>query len=290
MVAGNVIVLPYRWFILGAMPVSPLSSEALLQPQWPVPPQVRAVFTTRRGGVSVGPYRSLNLGSHVQDDVNAVTHNREVLRATLGRNPNYLEQVHSTRVLPLTGALDGVQCADGSATALPGVVCTVMVADCLPVLLADRQGRWVAALHAGWRGLLGQAGVGILEQGVSLYCKEFCALGPANSVGCASDLIAWLGPCIGPKTFEVGDEVRAAFVALDAGAQGCFSPLPHIKWLANLPALARRRLDACGVGAVYGNDGSLPWCTVSNPGRFFSHRRDRVSGRMAACVWIGADL
>ena len=262
-----------------------LPADDLLLPQWPVAPNVRAVFTTRQGGLSAAPYDSLNLGSHVGDDPAAVAHNRAVLRQHIGLEPNYLEQVHSTRVVALDAALTGTACADGSATRAPGVVCTVMVADCLPVLLSDRQGRWVAALHAGWRGLLGADGLGVLEQGVGTYCKAFCTSARTDIVQAATDLIAWLGPCIGPTAFEVGVEVRQAFVAVDAGAAQCFQPLPQGKWLADLPALARRRLAACGVTAVFGNDGSLPWCTVSNPTRFFSHRRDRVSGRMAACIW-----
>ena len=286
MVAGNVTVLPQPWFILVAMSTPPLFDELLLRPQWPVPPNVRAVFTTRQGGVSVAPYDSLNLGSHVGDDAQAVSHNRDVLRRTVGLESNYLEQVHSTRVQALSGPLDRVVCADGSATAQRDVVCTVMVADCLPVLLADCQGRWVAALHAGWRGLLGEGGVGVVEQGVGQFLEAFWPLPPESTAQSASDLIAWLGPCIGPTAFEVGAEVREAFVSVDTGAEACFSSLPQGKWLADLPALARRRLATCGITRVYGNDGSLPWCTVSNPARFFSHRRDRVSGRMAACIWI----
>lgn len=267
-----------------------LAADDLLLPQWPVAAHVHAMFTTRQGGVSAAPYGSLNLGSHVGDDPVAVAHNRAVLRQHIGLEPNYLEQVHSTRVVPLDAALTGTACADGSATHIPGVVCTVMVADCLPVLLSDRQGRWVAALHAGWRGLLGVDGVGVLEQGVGTYLRQFGSLAQAETRPTAIDLIAWLGPCIGPTAFEVGAEVRQAFVAGDAGAASCFQPLPQGKWLADLPALARRRLAACGVTAVFGNDGSLPWCTVRNPTRFFSHRRDRVSGRMAACIWRESGL
>lgn len=267
-----------------------LPAEDLLFPQWPAAPNVRAVFTTRQGGLSVAPYDSLNLGSHVGDAPQAVAHNRAVLRRHIGLEPNYLEQVHSTRVVSLDAALSGTACADGSATRTPGVVCSVMVADCLPVLLSDRQGRWVAALHAGWRGLLGEASAGVLEQGVGAYFKQFMPSVTVDIARVAPDLIAWLGPCIGPQAFEVGAEVRQAFVAVDAGAAQCFQPLLPDKWLADLPALARRRLAACGVTAVYGNDGSRPWCTVSNPARFFSHRRDRVSGRMAACVWMERSL
>lgn len=275
-----------HWFILAQMLMPSLFADAIIEPQWPAPASVRALFTTRQGGVSAAPYDSLNLGSHVGDDPVAVAHNRTLLRQHLGLAPNYLEQVHGTTVLPLSGALAEVACADGASTAQPGVVCTVMVADCLPILLSDRQGRWVAALHAGWRGLLGQEGVGVVEQGVAAFCGQKQALALDLPAHAATDLIAWLGPCIGPQAFEVGAEVREAFVAVDAGAALCFQPLPQGKWLADLPALARRRLQAAGVHAVYGNDGSLPWCTVSNPSRFFSHRRDRISGRMAACIWI----
>lgn len=285
MVAGDFSIAAQALVYPCPMPTTPLPAPALLLPQWPVPAQVRSLFTTRQGGVSPAPYDSLNLGTHVGDAALAVAHNRELLQRHIGLAPNYLEQVHSSRVLALDAALDEVACADGSSTVQAGVVCTVMVADCLPILLADRQGRWVAALHAGWRGLLGEDGVGVVEQGVARFYKHFWPVARMEQAQAATELIAWLGPCIGPQAFEVGAEVRQAFVAVDADAAQCFVPLPQDKWLANLPALARRRLAACGVTEVYGNDGSLPWCTVSNPQRFFSHRRDRVSGRMAACIW-----
>jgi len=150
-----------------------------------------------------------------------------------------------------------------------------MVADCLPLLWTDSRGSVVAAAHAGWRGLAGTRGLGVLE-----------ALVQALQVPPA-DLMVWLGPCIGPDAFEVGDEVKAAFEAGQPAATACFRPLAAGKWLADLPALARLRLQALGVTRIYGNDGSLPWCTVSNPSRFFSHRRDRISGRLAACIWRG---
>lgn len=272
------------------MLTTPLLAPTLILPDWPVPGRVRSLFTTRSGGVSSAPYDGLNLGSHVGDDAVCVARNRDCLRGHIGLEPNYLEQVHSTRVLPLQNALTEVACADGSSTSQPGVVCTVMVADCLPILLADRHGRWVSALHAGWRGLLGEAGIGVVEQGVAAYTQSFLPVVPEMSACSASDLIAWMGPCIGPDAFEVGAEVRAAFVSAQASAEVHFKPLGGNKWLADLPALARDRLRACGVGAIYGNDGSRPWCTVSNPGRFFSHRRDRVSGRMAACIWLDSGL
>ena len=253
-------------------------------PDWPAPPGVRAVFTTRAGGVSEGPWASMNLGDHVGDAPVAVAANRAFLAKAIGAQPVFLQQVHGTRTVGLDGTdPDGVPCADACTGTLPGLACTVMVADCLPVLLTDRAGRQVAAAHAGWRGLAD----GVLEAAL----ERFGA--PAGAAGWlpAMDLIAWLGPCIGPGAFEVGDEVRAAFVARQAAAADCFRPVAGSpgKWWADLAGLARQRLAAAGVPAVYGNDGGAGWCTVSNPSRFFSHRRDAgrlgSSGRMAACIW-----
>jgi YfiH family protein len=167
--------------------------------------------------------------------------------------------------------------ADGAVTGLSGLACTVMVADCLPVLLCNAKGSRVAAAHAGWRGLLGVQGAGVLESAVASFGQS----GTRN----ADDLMAWLGPCIGPGAFEVGDEVRAAFVAASPQAADCFRPNAPGKWLADLPALARQRLYALGLTRTYGNDGSADWCTVTNASRFFSHRRDAISGRLAACIW-----
>jgi polyphenol oxidase len=150
------------------------------------------------------------------------------------------------------------------------------------VLLCDTEGQQVAALHAGWRGLVGKGGVGVLEAGF----KCFSSLAPVEPAQTAIKIIAWLGPCIGPEAFEVGDEVRTAFMAHTPEAADCFKPLGGGKWLADLAGLARQRLNAMGVTDIYGNDSSAPWCTVGNPLRFFSHRRDRVSGRQAACIWL----
>ena len=171
-------------------------------------------------------------------------------------------------------SVDG-QAADAAVTAKSGVACTVMVADCLPILLCDRDGAWVGAAHAGWRGLLGNQGQGIVERTVSRLAGGHEVQG----------VFAWLGPCIGPRQFEVGDEVRAAFAHDSKESEACFAALPNGKWLADLPALARLRLRKAGVTDLFGNDGSDAWCTVSNPSRFFSHRRDRISGRQAACIW-----
>lgn len=229
------------------------------------------------GGISKPPYDSLNLGDHVGDDPGAVASNRQVLRQAAGARPVFLQQVHGVQVVALSDETpDGTQ-ADGCVTTQRGVACTIMVADCLPVLFAHSQGRAVAAAHAGWRGLAGEGVRGVLEQ----THAQFRA-----AAGEGGDTLAWLGPCIGPTAFEVGDEVKVAFEAHDARAAVMFRPYTQGKWLANLQGLARLRLAAMGITRIYGNDGSDAWCTVGNPSRFFSHRRDRVSGRFAACIWL----
>jgi len=180
--------------------------------------------------------------------------------------------VHGTWVAPLDlSSVDGVA-ADACTTVESGIACTIMVADCLPVLFTDETGSRVAAAHAGWRGLVS----GVLERTVETFDAD----------GGARRINAWLGPCIGPDAFEVGDEVRAAFEASALEAHDCFRPAGSPgKWMADLPALARQRLHAAGVMQLHGNDSSEAWCTVHNPLRFFSHRRDRVSGRFGACIW-----
>ena len=278
-----------------------------LLPDWPAPAGVRAVCTTRAGGLSLPPYDSLNLGLHVGDTVQAVAHNRRVLGQALGVAPVWMTQVHGTALLQLNGqpqvlaattnagdalatpAALTAPIADGAWTLDAGLVCTVMVADCLPVLLCSTDGTWVAAAHAGWRGLAGEGGAGILE---SIF-RSFSPGASVEQALAAPELIAWLGPCIGPQAFEVGAEVCTAFLQalVDplqiAAVLDCFVPVGQGKFLADLPGLARLRLAALGVTRVFGNDGRPPWCTVGNPSRFFSHRRDRVSGRLAACIWRG---
>ncbi|QTN29005.1 peptidoglycan editing factor PgeF [Rhodoferax sp. AJA081-3] len=261
---------------------SPSVGTDWIQPDWPAPAHVRALCTTRTGGVSAAPYDSLNLGSHVGDDTAHVAHNRGLLQEALGAKPVFLNQVHGTDMLALAQDTPDGASADGAYTRKRGLACTIMVADCLPVLLCDVQGRQVAAVHAGWRGLAGVDGVGILENAY----KSFKPLAPVVSNNSAIELIAWLGPCIGPDAFEVGADVVAAFAQTHAQAAACFKPLAGGKWLADLPALARQRLAALGITQVFGNDGSAPWCTVGQPLRFFSHRRDRISGRQAACIWL----
>lgn len=259
-----------------------------LVPDWPVPSHVRAVCTTREGGASAGPWGSLNLGDHVADEPSAVAANRAALAHALGAQPVFMQQVHGVDVaeLPATAQHTGTVVADACVTTRPGVVCTIMVADCLPVLLANTDGTVVAAAHAGWRGLAGVGGSGVLE---SVY-RRFSVLAHKDQIQVAMDTVAWLGPCIGPDAFEVGDEVKTAFVTTDPGAADLFRPSVLGKWWANLPGLARRRLQALGITQIHGNDGTDVWCTVHNPSRFFSYRRDKVplggSGRFAACVWI----
>jgi len=235
----------------------------LILPDWPAPANVRACTTTRQGGVSVGAYASLNLGDHVGDDPAHVTENRARLRRVLAlpAEPLWLTQVHGIAVAEGQGG-----CADASVAFAPGTVCTVMTADCLPLLLCDRAGTAVAAVHAGWRGLL----AGVIEAAVARLDVP------------AADLLAWLGPAIGPQSFEVGDEVRTAFMAEDAAASVAFRPTPGGRWLADIYALARLRLVRCGVTAVYG--GAL--CTFSDAARFYSYRRDGVTGRMASLIWL----
>ena len=252
---------------------------AWITPQWPAPANVRAVCTTRAGGISQPPYDSLNLGDHVGDAAEAVASNRAMLAAALGARPVFLRQVHGARTVPLAADTpDGLE-ADGCVTTAAGVACTMMVADCLPVLFAAADGSAVGAAHAGWRGLAGADGCDVLES----VCDAFRELAQRPTPG---QTLAWLGPCIGPDAFEVGAEVKAAFEARDASAAACFKPHGDGKWLADLPGLARRRLRVLGITRIYGNDSGRDWCTVANPSRFFSHRRDRVSGRFAACVWL----
>lgn len=253
-----------------------------LIPQWPAPDTVQAVCTTRSGGASVAPFDGFNLGDHVGDDPVHVAFNRSGLASALGSRPVFMNQVHGNVVLRVDSHSQDGQQADACLTDQSGVACTVMVADCLPVLLTTRQGRVVAAAHAGWRGLAGIQGVGVLEQ----TYKEFSALALINKASIASNVIAWLGPCIGPTAFEVGDEVRAVFVQFDDQCAMCFKPKSTGKWQADLAGLARRRLQRLGVTQVFGNDSSDAWCTFSNPSRFYSFRRDGVTGRLAACIWL----
>ena len=268
-------------------PEANAASPAWLVPDWPAPARVRAICSTRAGGVSQGPFASLNLGDHVSDDAVAVATNRAIFARQLSSgtgtaHPVFLQQVHGTELRWLDAQTpDGVT-ADACATRDAAVACVIMVADCLPVLFTHVDGSAVAAAHAGWRGLAGSvAGQGVLESTVQELRRE------SNS-----EILAWLGPCIGPEAFEVGSEVREAFCANDPAASEHFQPLSEGKYLADLPALARQRLRKAGVQKIYGNDSSKSWCTVSNPSRFFSYRRDQRSlggsGRFAVAAWLDA--
>ncbi|MGH8135247.1 MAG: peptidoglycan editing factor PgeF [Steroidobacteraceae bacterium] len=237
-----------------------------LVPNWPAPSAVRAAMTTRRGGFSTGPYASFNLASHVGDDAQAVAANRQRLREALAlpSDPQWLDQVHGRRVATLSGPISAS--ADAAVAFGPGPVAAVLSADCLPVLLANRKGDRVGIAHAGWRGLA----AGVVEATVAALASD-----PAQ-------LIAWLGPAIGPAAFEVGGEVRAMFMAAQPESDADFRPGCGRKYLADLPGLARRRLAACGVTQVYGGD----LCTVADPRRFYSYRRDGQTGRMASLIWL----
>ncbi len=248
-----------------------MNATDLLVPDWPAPEGVRAAFTLRTGGVSAPPFASLNLGTHVGDAARAVAENRARVRQflELPGEPVWLEQAHGCRVLdldrPYGGSGGSPGPADASLTREPGRVCVIQVADCMPVLLAAADGSAVAAAHAGWRGLAG----GVLESTVR-------ALGVPPR-----ELLAWLGPAISQPHFEVGDEVRAAFLAHDPGSSGAFLANARGRWQCDLCALARRRLAAIGVERVHGG----PWCTFADAGRFFSYRREGRCGRMGALIW-----
>lgn len=238
-------------------------------PRWPAPRGMRAFVTTRNGGVSRGPYATLNLGASVRDDAEAVAENRRRAAIHLPAAPCWLRQVHGNQVLTLSAAPAHIPTADGAVTRATNLPLAVSIADCMPILLADRAGTVVGIAHAGWRGL----SAGIVEATIA-------------AMGCAPrDLLAWLGPAIGPDAFEVGRDVHDAFVARDAGAAASFRPLREGQWLADLPALARRRLRASGVTSVHGGS----WCTVRDAARFYSYRRDGETGRMAAFVWLARE-
>ena len=250
-----------------------------LRPEWPAPPRVRALVTGRRGGVSTGPWGlaggiagGLNLAVHCGDDSASVAENRRRIRACVPAEPLWLDQVHGTAVVEARGepAAGAPPTADAAVTDRPGVVLAVLTADCLPVFFADEDARVVGVAHAGWRGL----SAGVLERTLEAMRA---AAGPALRVH------AWLGPAIGPDAFEVGGEVLEAFVAHDPGARAAFRPgaVPG-KWMADLFALARLRLERAGAASVSG--GGV--CTVADPERFYSYRRDRVTGRFASLIWL----
>ncbi|WP_394205789.1 peptidoglycan editing factor PgeF [Shewanella waksmanii] len=236
----------------------------MIPANWFIPNGVKLVFTTRAGGVSGAPYDSLNLGDHVGDSPEAVAENRKRLQQIYGLDTclPWLEQVHGTCVVNLDN--DNNRTADGSFTTSQHQVCVVMTADCLPVLLCDRGGKQLAAVHAGWRGLCD----GVIESALTQF------------TGDSRDIIAYLGPAIGQQSFEVGPEVRAAFTAVDAASQQYFRSFGD-KYLADLQGLAARRLNLSGVEQVY----TLGHCTYQNASDYFSYRRETTTGRMASLIW-----
>jgi YfiH family protein len=245
---------------------------------WALPAGVQALCTTRVGGVSQAPFDGFNLGDHVQDDLQAVAANRAQLQAQLGgARPVFLSQVHGIDVAQLsTVTADGLK-ADACFTQDTQVACTIMVADCLPLLFTDDEGRVVAAAHAGWRGLAS----GVIQQTVNAVCEQAGVS--------AGQLRAWLGPCIGPDAFEVGEDVREAYMTQNQASEAAryfkSHPTHEGKWLADLAGLARLRLHALGVKSLAGNDSTTEWCTVAQRSRLFSFRRDGMTGRFAVCIW-----
>ena len=245
-----------------------MSQLDFILPNWPAPANVKALQTTRVGGVSVWPYASLNLGAHVGDNHVFVEHNRQLLAPYLPSSPVWINQVHGIEVINASSSR-GLQDADASYSTLDNVVCATMTADCLPVLLCDTKGTVVAAVHAGWRGLCD----GVIEAAVHEMAVP------------ASEVLAWLGPAIGPQSFEVGDDVRTQFIAVDPRASHAFKSHAD-KWLCDLYLLAKQRLQSVGVSQIYGATINTEFCTYSEGERFYSFRRDNVTGRMASLIWL----
>lgn len=243
-----------------------------ITPEWPAPGNVKSLFTTRSGGVSGSThaaYASFNIAMHVNDDCQNVERNRALLRRYVPSDPQWLKQVHGTHPVAIDAPHAPPPEGDAAFSSKSGSVCAIMVADCLPVFLCDIAGTVVGAAHAGWRGLTG----GVIERSIAAMRKH------------PDELMAWLGPAIGPKHFEVGRDVYDAFIRQDVQAEQAFVPISNSgsqKWLADIFLLARQRLVKQGVTKIYG--GGI--CTFSNSERFFSYRRDGETGRMAALIWL----
>lgn len=268
----------------------PSNSLIGFQPDWPAPAFVRALMTTRHGGVSKAPWHALNLGLLSGDNIADVQANRQLVAQTLGVPSVYVRQVHGTQGVAIEHATPANTEADVAWTTQSGLACAIMAADCLPILVCHPQAKWVAGAHAGWRGLAGANGHGVVETLAQAAKAEGLDV---------QDCLVWLGPCIGPTAFEVGQDVYAAFASMvEASPNPSNLFLPQsptqspTKYMANLAGLARERLKLAGFKAVYGNDSSLPWCTYCQEELYHSHRRDAVvkggSGRMAAYIWIKA--
>ena len=241
-----------------------------ITPNWPAPTNVKALQTTRTGGLSKPPYASLNFGEHVMDDPLAVAHNRQLLSPYLPSEPVWVNQIHGIEVIDAatSGCLEN---ADGAFSTKNNVVCVTMTADCLPILLCDKAGTVVAAVHAGWRGLCD----GVIEAAITKMSAK-----PA-------DILAWLGPAIGPNAFEVGNDVREQFMQKDAQAESAFKTHGE-KWLCDIYAIAKQRLIAVGVKAIYGSSINEEFCTYTDKTRFYSFRRDNFTGRMASLIWLAS--
>lgn len=254
----------------------------LIIPNWPAPKNVHALQTTRDGGASYAPFNSLNFGSHVNDNPQHVAQNRQLLNQFLPSEPVWLNQIHGINAVD-AAQTDCVPDADASYTSRKNVVCVTMTADCLPILLCDTAGTVVTSIHAGWRGLCD----GIIEATISSMHAKLSAK-PANLMAC--NLMAWLGPAIGPNAFEVGAEVRAQFIAKDAQAELAFKKQgenqEQDKWLADIYKIATQRLNNLGITQIYGGGIDQDFCTFNQKEQFFSFRRDGVTGRMASLIWL----
>lgn len=246
-----------------------LKNSDFIIPDWPAPANIHALQTTRQGGISLASYYSFNLGSHVQDDPMRVAHNRQLLSQFVPSEPVWLNQVHGINVVDAANT-DCVPDADASFTTRHNTVCVTMTADCLPILLCDKAGTVVGSVHAGWRSLCD----GVIEATVQKM--------PVDS----NQLMAWLGPAIGPQAFEVGSEVRAQFLAKDAQAELAFKPQSGDKWLADIYKLATQRLNNIGISQIYGGGEQEAYCTFTDEQRFFSFRRDNLTGRMTTLIWL----
>lgn len=246
-----------------------MNNLTFIQPNWPAPKNIRAIQTTRQGGFSQAPYDSFNLATHVGDNAHTVAKNRQLLNPYLPSEPVWVNQVHGVRVLDAATS-SCLEDADASIARQKNVVCVTMTADCLPLLMCDTQGTVVAAVHAGWRGLCD----GVIEATV----KKMAVL-PA-------EILVWLGPAIGPESFEVGEDVRQAFLAQDPNATLALQSIGNEKWLCDLYTLAKQRLQAVGVRQIYGASVNENFCTFKQQDQFFSFRRDKSTGRMASLIWL----
>lgn len=246
-----------------------MSELAFIQPDWPAPKNIRAFQTTRQGGFSQAPYNGFNLAMHLGDDAMTVAKNRQLLNPFLPSEPVWVNQVHGITVHDAAKS-SCFENADASFSRQKNVVCVIMTADCLPLLLCDKQGTVVAAVHAGWRGLCN----GVIEATVKKMAVS------------TEEILVWLGPAIGPESFEVGDDVRLAFIEKSPQAVEAFISKGQGKWLCDLYQLAKQRLHAIGVTQIYGASVNENFCTFKQQDQFFSFRRDQTTGRMASLIWL----